>query len=410
MIKTCIIGAGAAGLLAAHSALLRGEDTLILEKNEKAGKKIYITGKGRCNVTNACDSDIFMKNIVRGGRFMYSALSSFGPSDLTKLLSDNHLRTKIERGNRVFPVTDHASDVTKALLSDVLSKGCAVKYNEEVTGIEKEGGSFRIRTGSESGRRSYKADKVIVCTGGLSYPSTGSTGDGYRFAQDFGHKVTEPVPSLCQINTVEDTSALAGISLINTGLRAVRENGKNVFSDTGELLFTHSGISGPMALTVSSLYARELYAGEKMRLIIDLKPGLTEDMLSKRILRDFSENENAYIINALSKLLIKGIREEVIRRSGIAPEKKVNGITRAERELLVKIIKGLSFTANGTGGFNEAVITCGGVSLKEIDPRTMESKLVPGLYFAGEVLDVDAFTGGFNLQIAFSTGFCAGRS
>lgn len=406
-----MIGAGASGLTAAFSAAAVGNETLLLEKNEKAGKKIYITGKGRCNLTNACEFDVFLKNVVNGSRFMMSSLRSFGPSDIMGLLERYGCRVKTERGNRVFPVSDHASDVTKALTAAGKDAGVRFLFRTEVTSIKKQpDGGFAVQAVSEGKKNVYRADKVIVCTGGRSYPSTGSTGDGYRFALEAGHTVSECIPSLTSFVTEEDTSELAGISLKNVRLSVFPEQGgKALFCEEGELLFTHKGISGPLVLTASALFNARIRGGECLQAQIDLKPALDDKTLDTRILRDFESGRNADIGNVLSSLLIGGIRQEVLVRCGIPTDRKIHDITRKERELLRRNVKALTYRITGTGEFEEAVITQGGVSLKEVNPKTMESRLVPGLYFAGEVLDIDAFTGGFNLQLAWSTGFAAGK-
>ena len=411
MTKVAVIGAGAAGLMASYAAGKGGCETVLIEKNEKAGKKIYITGKGRCNLTNACEFDVFIKNILRGDKFMYSSLRQFGPFDMMELLEGFRCRLKTERGNRVFPVTDHASDVTKSLLAAIDSVGVKLLTGTEVRDVIKRNGDFILSTVSEGRKKLIHADKVVICTGGISYPVTGSDGSGYKLAQGFGHSVTECFPSLCQVITGEDVSGLTGISLKNVKL-SVFEPGKKrpYYSDTGEMLFTHRGISGPLVLTAEAMRAPELNKGVKFDFIIDLKPGLSEEELSERVLRDFKSSVNSDAVNALSGLLISGVRQEVLRRAGIPFDRKVHDITKKDRTELVRTIKNMGFTSAGTGDFNEAVVTKGGVYLKDINPKTMESKLIPGLYFAGEVLDIDALTGGFNLQIAWSTGYAAGNA
>ena len=408
-MKTVVVGAGAAGLMAAYASAMNGSETLVLEKNEKAGKKIYITGKGRCNVTNACDFDVFVKNILNGSRFMMSSLRAFGPEDMMTFLDEHGCHVKTERGNRVFPVSDHASDVTKALLKGLEQAGVRLCLNTEVRSIEKNGPEFQITAAENGKKKVIKTDRVIVCTGGLSYPTTGSTGDGYRFAAEHGLNVRHCVPSLVSLHTEEDTVSLAGVSLKNIGLRLYREDaGKPVYEDEGELLFTHQGISGPLVLSATALLAEELNSGTGYRAEIDLKPALDDKTLDARLLRDFENAKNADVGNVLAGLLIGGIRQEILKRAGIESSKKVHDLTRADRESIRKQVKHMNFAVRGTGGFEEAVVTKGGVDLKEIDPKTMESKKVPGLYFAGEVLDVDAYTGGFNLQLAWSTGHAAG--
>ena len=399
---------------AAIAAAESGCTVTLLEKNEKLGKKIYITGKGRCNYTNACDFNTFTENVVSNPKFMYSSLRAFGPADITRLLEDNGCRTKVERGNRAFPLSDHASDVTAALKRRMTTLGVKIRLNTQVTDIElaDKADSFIVRARDMlSGKTAlYSADKLIIATGGLSYPSTGSTGDGYDFAEQFGLKVAPTRPALVPFEAAEeDCRILQGVSLKNVSAVISLENGKTIYdSEPGELLFTHFGLSGPLMLSASSLASRYLEGGSRLKLEIDLKPALSEEQLDQRILRDFELVPNANIMNALNKLLIASLRPIILRRSGIAPDKKVRDITKKEREALVHVIKAMTFTLTGTRGYNEAIITQGGVSVKELNPKTMEVKKVPGLYFAGEVLDVDAYTGGFNLQIAWSTGRAAG--
>ena len=399
---------------AAIAAAESGCTVTLLEKNEKLGKKIYITGKGRCNYTNACDFNTFTENVVSNPKFMYSSLRAFGPSDITRLLEDNGCRTKVERGNRAFPLSDHASDVTAALKRRMTTLGVKIRLNTQVTDIElaDKADSFIVRAKDMLNGKTalYSADKLIIATGGLSYPSTGSTGDGYDFAEHFGLKVAPTRPALVPFEAAEeDCRILQGVSLKNVSAVISLENGKTIYdSEPGELLFTHFGLSGPLMLSASSLASRYLEGGSRLRLEIDLKPALSEEQLDQRILRDFELVPNANIMNALNKLLIASLRPIILRRSGIAPDKKVRDITKKEREALVHVIKAMTFTLTGTRGYNEAIITQGGVSVKELNPKTMEVKEVPGLYFAGEVLDVDAYTGGFNLQIAWSTGRAAG--
>ena len=399
---------------AAIAAAESGCTVTLLEKNEKLGKKIYITGKGRCNYTNACDFNTFTENVVSNPKFMYSSLRAFGPSDITRLLEDNGCRTKVERGNRAFPLSDHASDVTAALKRRMTTLGVKIRLNTQVTDIElaDKADSFIVRAKDMLNGKTalYSADKLIIATGGLSYPSTGSTGDGYDFAKQFGLKVAPTRPALVPFEAAEeDCRILQGVSLKNVSAVISLENGKTIYdSEPGELLFTHFGLSGPLMLSASSLASRYLEGGSRLRLEIDLKPALSEEQLDQRILRDFELVPNANIMNALNKLLIASLRPIILRRSCIAPDKKVRDITKKEREALVHVIKAMTFTLTGTRGYNEAIITQGGVSVKELNPKTMEVKKVPGLYFAGEVLDVDAYTGGFNLQIAWSTGRAAG--
>ncbi len=402
-----MIGAGASGMMAAYQAAKRGHQVLLLEKNEKPGKKIYITGKGRCNLTNACETEDFFHHVVTNSKFLYSAVYGFGPDDIVKLLNTYGCPTKVERGNRVFPVSDHASDVIFALQRALKDVGVQIRLettvsrlffeNDAVSGVELKGG-----------KRLY-ADSVIVCTGGISYPSTGSTGDGYRFAQDAGLSVLKQYPSLVSLTCLENwCRELAGLSLKNVQV-TLMDGKRRIFQDFGEMLFTHHGVSGPLILSASSIYTGK-YAGRHLPLYIDLKPALDFEQLDKRILRDFETNQNKQFKNALDALFPSGLIPVMIALSGIDPSKKVHEINREERRAFTKLIKALPLTVTGTGGFEEAIITQGGVDVKEINPSTMEAKKVKGLYFAGEVLNLDALTGGFNLQIAWSTGYLAGDS
>ena len=413
---TVVIGGGAAGMTAAAAAARAGSEVTLLEKNEKLGKKIYITGKGRCNVTNSCDFDTFIANIVRNPRFMYSSLRSFGPEDTMRMIEENGVKLKVERGNRVFPVTDHASDITKALCRALEKSGVRIRLKTEVISIEKKGEHFLLGTISSGKKEQLVCDRVIICTGGRSYPTTGSTGDGYRFAEKLGVAVRPQSPSLVSIIASDELCAdLAGVSLVNTGLSVFRSAdgkpvGKVLYTGVGELLFTHKGISGPLVLTASAILSGMISPETPYLFSVDLKPGLTEEMLDKRILRDLSERANMDMGNALAGLLIGGIREAVLKKAEIDPSEKARFVTRAQRQKLVHVIKHFDLTAVSAGGFEEAVVTKGGIDVKELDPRTMEVKKIRGLYFAGEVVDVDAFTGGFNLQCAFSMGHAAGRN
>ncbi|MDO5776115.1 MAG: NAD(P)/FAD-dependent oxidoreductase [Eubacteriales bacterium] len=402
-------------MMAALTAAERGCSVTLLEKNEKLGKKIYITGKGRCNYTNACDFNTFIGNVVSNPKFMYSSLRAFMPEDVTELLEEAGCRTKVERGNRAFPLSDHASDVTAALQRRMKAAGVRIELNTEVSEIERIDELYKVAARSlRDGKRAiYSADRLIIATGGVSYPSTGSTGDGYAFAEGFGIKTTERRPALVPFDVaeLEDCRRLQGVSLKNVSIRLKLDSGKCIHeSESGEMLFTHFGVSGPLILSASSLAAAYIDGSTKLKLEIDLKPALSVEQLDARILRDFEASMNADIHNALSKLLISSLRPIVLERAGIDPYKKVRDISKKERAALANAVKALSFTISGTRGFNEAIITHGGVSVKEIDPKTMEVRKQPGLYFAGEVLDVDAFTGGFNLQIAWSTGRAAGNA
>ena len=404
--RVIVIGGGPAGMMAAAAAGSRGHRVTLLEKNEKLGKKLYLTGKGRCNITNNADIEEFIKNVPTNPKFLYTAFYTFTNQDLLLLLDQLGLKTKVERGNRVFPVSDKSSDVIKALEKHLNNNnvkrltGEAVRLITEenrVTGVELKNGDI------------LPCDKIILATGGLSYPSTGSTGDGYRFARDLGHTIVPPKPSLVPLESAEDWPAQAqGLSLKNISIKVLNKEGRKIFEDFGEMVFTHYGASGPVILYASS-YMRDMEPG-KYRIIIDLKPALSEEQLDARIQRDFQKYSRKFFQNSLNDLLPKKLIPVIIRLSDIAPEKPVHQITREERLRLVSLIKGLEFTVKSFRPISEAIITSGGVSVKEINPSTMESKLVQGLYFAGEIIDVDAYTGGFNLQIAFSTGFLAGMS
>lgn len=406
MGKVIVVGAGAAGLMAAGKAAENGHQVHLYEKNDRLGKKILITGKGRCNVTNYSDIDNFLNNIPGNPYFLYSAfygLDSYGTIDFFNKLG---LETKVERGNRVFPVSDKAADVVSALERYIRKNKVKLHLNSPVKGIEvKDGQAVGIKTAGGV----VEADAVIVCTGGLSYPGTGSTGDGYKFAKDCGHKVTKLYPSLVPLRTKENwCSEVMGLSLKNIAISIKNGKGKELYKDFGEMLFTHFGVSGPVILSASRHLLGKFDEG--LKLYIDLKPVLDEKTLDSRILRDFEKYINKDFSNALGDLLPQKLIPVVIRLSGIDNGKKVHDITKEERKRLVSVIKGLELTITGTTGYNEAVITSGGIDVDEINPSTMESKLIKNLYFAGEVLDCDAYTGGYNLQIAFSTGFAAGNN
>lgn len=411
MKDVIVIGAGAAGMMAAYSAAFAGKSVLLLEKNEKAGKKIYITGKGRCNVTNACDVEDLFSNVISNPKFLYSAFYGFDNQSVMDFFEKAGCRLKIERGERVFPCSDHSSDIIAALLRELRKLDVEILYNSEVKKIlinHKENISVMEGVCLVSGEKIY-APKVVVATGGLSYELTGSTGDGFEFAKEAGHSVTGLSPSLVPFNIEEKWCAeVMGLALKNVELRLFDEK-KEYYCGFGEMLFTHFGVSGPLVLTASCYYAKHLH-GKKANLSIDLKPALTEEQLDKRILRDFDENKNKHFINALGGLFPAKLIPIMVRLSGIPSEKKVNEITKEERRKFVALIKKLPLTVTGTRSFKEAIITQGGVSVREINPSTMESKKVKGLFFAGEVLDLDGVTGGFNLQIAWSTGYLAGIS
>lgn len=395
-----VIGSGAAGLMCAYKASSNGAAVTVLERNEKPGKKIYITGKGRCNVTNACEIDEFFRNIPTNPKFLYGAVRTFSPTDLIELLDNLGLKVKVERGNRVFPASDKASDVTACLYKACLDNGVRFVFSTTVKDVKKIDDMFSVYTDNGT----FTDDKVVIATGGKSYPSTGSNGDGYRYARNFGHTIIEPVAALSALYA-KNTKSLAGLSLRN--VRAtITDTGKNIASEFGELLFTHEGVSGPLILTMSSLINRMDIS--KLKLEIDLKPALDEKKLNDRILRDFADNKNKILYNTLSLLMPKALIPYVLSQSGIEGSKQVNSVTKEERNKLVFTVKHLTFDLQGLYPIEEAIVTSGGVSVKEINPKTMESKLVQGLYFSGEVIDVDCFTGGFNLQTAFSTGYIAG--
>ena len=408
MSKIVVIGGGAAGMAAAIGAAQSGLSVDLYEKNEKLGKKIYITGKGRCNVTNGCDTEELFGNMVTNGKFLYSAIYGFTNFDMMDLLEESGCHLKTERGQRVFPVSDKASDVIFALERKMKSLGVSVHLNEPVRELVLDDGVCKGIVLEKSGKK-VTADAVIVATGGLSYPTTGSDGDGYKFAKAAGHTVTSLSPALVPFICAEDdVRSLQGLSLRN--IEVTVYNGKKVlWKEFGEMLFTHFGVSGPVVLSASS-YAAKVIKKTPLVMDIDLKPALSREQLDARILRDFDEAKNKQFKNALNHLYPAKLIPVMIERSGIDPEKQVNEVTAVERERLLSITKAFRVTLTGLRGFNEAIITQGGVAVKEVNPSTMESKKTPGLYFAGEVLDLDAVTGGFNLQIAWSTGMLAGRS
>lgn len=405
MSNVAVIGAGAAGLIAAYFAANNGNKVTVFEKNEKSGKKIYITGKGRCNVTHDCTPEEFLENVVSNPKFLTGAVYSFPPSKCIRFFEDGGLKLKLERGARYFPVSDKASDVTRCLENYCKNAGVAFKFNEKVLNISI---LHSTMSGIKTTRGTYEFDKAIVCTGGLSYPSTGSTGDGYEFAKSAGHKIVPLKQGLCGLNLAGDFyKALQGLMLKNVKLSVLYRE-KLIKSFFGELLFTHFGISGPIVLSASSLINRlDL---KQIKLVLDLKPALSGEQLDKRLLRDFETYKNKSVSNCLKELLPAALIREVLKRSKILPETHVNSVTKAQRLSLLTTVKNFDMIVASLRDFSEAIITCGGVDVKEINPKTMESKLVKGLYFCGEVLDLDAFTGGFNLQIAFSTGYAAGNA
>ena len=403
MTRLVVIGGGPAGMMAACTAAAQGIAVTLLEKNEKLGKKLYITGKGRCNLTNNTDVSGLMSHVVSNPRFLHSAFSAMDSAALMAFFEGRKLPLKTERGGRVFPVSDKAGDVTHVLKTGLHAAGVQVMLNCEVRGLSIDG-AFTIRTGSTT----LQSTAVIIATGGLSYPSTGSTGDGYTWAKALGHTITPTHPSLVPLTASEAwIPALSGLSLKNVRCTA-RISKTTVYEEIGEMMFTPTGVTGPLILSAGAYLAGKFDA--RPTITIDLKPGLTPEQLDARILRDFAAHQNKDFSNALDGLLPQRLIETIVDLSGIPPTKKTHTITRAERQSLVFLLKNLTIRPTGTAGYKEAVITKGGISTKEVNPSTLMSKHIPGLFFAGEVLDVDALTGGYNMQIAFSTGYLAGLS
>ena len=412
MSHVIVVGGGAAGMFAAIAAAKNGHQVTLYEKNEKLGKKIFITGKGRCNITNAADMEELFDAVVTNSKFLYSSFYGYTNQNVIDFFEDARVPVKIERGNRVFPISDHSSDVIRALEREMKKVGVKVCLNTEVKSVEAEKGKFNKVVLKDTTTKT--ADACIVATGGLSYRSTGSTGDGFRFAENVGHKVTQCFPSLVPMETKEPwICELQGLSLRNVEAK-ILDGKKELYKDFGEMLFTHFGVSGPLIISASSYVGKKFMDknGQKKELTleIDLKPALTEEQLDQRVLRDFEENHNRQFKNAITKLFPTKLIPVMLELGGIDPEKKVNSIEKEERKQFVHLIKHFRMTLTGLRDYPEAIITKGGVNVKEIDPGTMESKLVKGLYFAGEVLDLDALTGGFNLQIAWSTGYAAGNA
>ena len=412
-MKVVVIGGGPAGMMSAISAAKSGDKVVLLEKNNILGKKILITGKGRCNITSSLDIDDFINNIPGNGRFLYSAFENFDNKDIIELLKKEGVSVKEERGNRYFPTSDRAEDVRMALERETKEAGVDVKLNSKVCGIEIE--DSRVKSVVlENGK--IDADKIILATGGKSYPLTGSNGEGYKIAEELGHTIKDVRGSLVPLIAEKSVcSKMQGLSLRNVGIMLYDiEKDKKIYSDFGEMLFTHFGVSGPTILSGSAHLLRykdvdKKISNGKIVLKIDLKPALSFEQLDARILRDFTEVKNKQFKNSLDKLLPKKMIDVVIDKSKIDPEKHVNEITREERMNLIKLLKCFEIRIDGFRPVDEAIVTAGGISVKEINPKTMESKIVSGLYFAGEIIDVDAYTGGFNLQIAYSTGFTAGK-
>ena len=405
MSKIAVAGGGAAGMIAAVFAARNGNEVSLYEKNEKLGKKLFITGKGRCNLTNTAEMEDMFNAVVSNPKLLYSRFYSFTNDQTIVFFEELGVKTKTERGGRVFPASDHSSDVIHGLERELNRLGVRIELNTEVKEILTENG--KVQGLMLASGKKVEADAVIVAAGGLSYPSTGSTGDGYRMARSCGHKVTRLFPALVPMEVKEwYAKELMGLSLRNIEI-TITDGTKKLYQDFGEMLFTHYGVSGPVILSASSIVGSRL-AEKELTLHIDLKPALTKEQLDKRVLREFDANHNRQFKNASAGLFPAKLRPVIVELSGIPEEKKVNEITREERKKFTDLIKDFSMTLTGLRSYNEAIITKGGVSVKEIDPGTMESKLVKGLFFAGEVLDLDAVTGGFNLQIAWSTGFLAG--
>ena len=424
MSDVIIIGGGPAGMMAAIAAADKGHAVTLLEKNEKLGKKLFITGKGRCNVTNAADMDVLFANVCTNEKFLYSAFYQYDNNAVMSFLEKAGCSLKIERGERVFPVSDHSSDVIAAFQRELKKRGVNVMLNTEVEALQVEDLDSEQQAGEKQGKgpvqrfvgveltngKRIKADACVICTGGISYASTGSTGDGHKFAEETGHKIVECKPALVPLETAEQWCRdLMGLSLRNVSVRMCCGK-KEIYEGFGEMLFTHFGVSGPLILSASSFYSKLKKAKEDVRLYIDLKPALNMEQLDKRLLRDFDENKNKQFKNALNGLFPTKLIPVMIALSGIDPDKKIHEITKEERKNFAELIKNLPLTVTGTRSFAEAIITQGGVSVKDVNPSTMESKKVKGMFLAGELLDLDAMTGGFNLQIAWSTGYLAGSS
>lgn len=421
-MKVIIIGGGPAGMMAAISAGEAGNSVTILEKMESLGKKLLITGKGRCNITNAADISEFFNFIPVNSKFLYSAFNQYSNIDIIQFLESHGVRTKIERGKRVFPISDKAKDVLEALIKRIKDLNIDVKTNFKVEEIVTKNNQIEGIRGINLKTKQQEyivADKLVMATGGKSYPVTGSTGEGYKIVEALGHTITDLKPSLVPLTCEEKSSQnlcqeLQGLALKNVSIK-IKQEQKLIYEDFGEMLFTHFGLSGPIILSSSAILIRDknidkLMKENKIKIIIDLKPGLTEEQLNSRILRDFNEIKNKQFKNSLEKLLPQKMIHTMIKITNINPNKKVNEITKEERIRLVKTIKNIEIFITGFRGMEEAIVTSGGINIKEINPKTMESKIIKNLFFAGEIIDVDAYTGGFNLQIAWSTGYVAGNS
>ncbi len=420
-MKVIVVGGGPAGMLSAIQASRCGNQVILLEKMNSLGKKLLITGKGRCNITSSLPIEEFIRNVPGNGMFLYSSFSKFTNQDIIKLLETEGLKVKEERGNRIFPTTDNAKDVLNVFLKILKKENVKIQTDTKVEKIiVEEGRAVGVQCLFSGKEQKIKADKIIIATGGKSYPGTGSTGDGYNLAKKLGHTITPIKPSLVPLTASKSSlhlcKSLQGLSLRNVAISIIHKSkNKTIYEDFGEMLFTHWGVSGPTILSGSAQLLRypkieELFQKEEICLTIDLKPALSEEKLEERILRDFSKEKNKEFKNSLNDLLPQKMIEPVIELSGIEKTKKVNSITKQERQKLLSLLKHFEIIISGFRPIEEAIITAGGICIKEINPKTMESKIVPGLYFAGEVIDVDAYTGGFNLQIAYSTGYVAGTS
>ena len=414
-MKVIVIGGGPAGMMSAITASQNGNEVILLEKMERLGRKLLITGKGRCNITSSLPIQEFIQNIPGNGQFLYSAFNNYTNTDIINFLKSEGLEVKEERGKRIFPITDKSLDVLKCFEKKLKALNVKIEYNAEVVSIKKDSGRFEVELKNGT---ILNSNKVIIATGGKSYPLTGSTGDGYKLAKQLGHTVTQIKPSLVPFEAYDKKTCkeLQGLSLKNVGIEFKDiEKNKVIYEDFGEMLFTHFGVSGPTILSGSAHLVRyknidDLLKNKKIILKIDFKPALPEEKLDKRILRDFDEEKNKELKHSLDKLLPKKLIPVIIEKSGINPEKRVNEITKQERKNLASLLKSFELEISKFRPIEEAIITSGGINIKEINPKTMESKIVPGLYFAGEIIDVDGYTGGFNLQIAYSTGFTAGQN
>ena len=418
-MKVVVIGGGPAGMMAAITASQKGNHVILIEKMKTLGRKLLITGKGRCNITSSLPIEDFIKNTPGNGKFLFSCYQSFTNEDIIKFLKEEGLDVKEERGNRIFPITDHSQDVLNCFIKRLNKNKVEIHYNEKVEEIlYKEGNEEKIVSGIRTNKETIMADKVILATGGKSYPLTGSTGDGYILVKELGHTIKDIKPSLVPLEIYEKDicKELQGLSLKNVSIKLIdSEKNKHIYEDFGEMLFTHFGVSGPIILTASAHLVRyknieEKYKNRNINLIIDFKPALSEQKLEARILRDFDELKNKQYKNSLDKLLPQKLIPVIIKESKIEPTKKVNEITKEERRYLVHLLKNFTLQIKSLRPIEEAIITSGGINIKEINPKTMESKIIKNLYFAGEVIDVDSYTGGFNLQIAYSTGYVAGLS